>query len=500
MFNTHELKKAAAQSIGRCVSDIKSFKKIAEGGYNRVFELVTDDDVRIIARLPYPSTVPNRFTVASEIATLDLVRSRGVPAPKLLAYPVEAGNPVGAEYIILEKVRGRSLGETWYDLTEKQRLKVTLELVRLEAKLIAIDLPASGSIYYLHDVPSHIPRTDLAAGNEEQKFCIGPDVSLPFWFEERSLLHCDRGPYITGLELLTAAAKKEIAWLQSYGRARLPFERAYREYTNYEKSQPQEHIESLEKYLQIAPYLLPRDTSLHRPVLRHPDLQPNNILVSDKYEIVGVIDWQHCSVLPLFLAAGIPKYFQNYSDDESVSHFRPPKLAPDIDQMEPAERAITMEQYRKRHLHFFYLGFTKKLNEDHFRAAEGPNLLKRRTFTHAREPWEGNSIPLKADLAHIILHWRTLVQDGIDTDLVCPISLGDEEVERCLRIERQQEEASGHLETIRNAIGLNSDGWVMVEDFKDAVDQADALREMALNAAADAIRRHWHFDDYDENG
>lgn len=82
---------------------------------------------------------------------------------------------------------------------------------------------------------------------------------------------------------------------------------------------------TLEKYLKIAPYLVPSDKSLHKPTLRHPDLQPNNIFVSKDLDIVGLIDWQYCSALPLFLAAGIPQYIQNYDSEESL-RFIPPKL------------------------------------------------------------------------------------------------------------------------------------------------------------------------------
>lgn len=128
---------------------------------------------------------------------------------------------------------------------------------------------------------------------------------------------------------------KELAWLRAYGRPRFPFERAYRESTNYRLSDPSEHIALLEFYLKIAPELLPPDEFL-RPVLRHPDLQPNNIFVSDDFDIVGLIDWQHASVLPVFLAAGIPKFFQNYDDPESL-YFRPPPT-PDLDDMDEEKK------------------------------------------------------------------------------------------------------------------------------------------------------------------
>jgi aminoglycoside phosphotransferase (APT) family kinase protein len=112
-----ELKKAAATAVGKDAASVQGFHKLAEGGFNRVFEL-TIDGLQIIARLPYPSTYPKHLSVASEVATMNLVRSYGVPVPKVLAYSATSNNAVGAEYIIMEKVNGRDLGDIWYDLSE----------------------------------------------------------------------------------------------------------------------------------------------------------------------------------------------------------------------------------------------------------------------------------------------------------------------------------------------------------------------------------------------
>jgi len=74
--------------------------------------------------------------------------------------------------------------------------------------------------------------------------------------------------------------------------------------------------ESLEKYLHVAPHLTPRNPELTSPVLRHPDVQPKNIFISQDYRVTGLIDWQHAVVLPMLLDAGIPRSFQNYKDAE----------------------------------------------------------------------------------------------------------------------------------------------------------------------------------------
>jgi hypothetical protein len=91
-------------------------------------------------------------------------------------------------------------------------------------------------------------------------------------------------------------------------------------------------MEYLKSYLQIAPDLVPkRDEHMIRPSIRHPDLQPNNVFVSQNLEITGLIDWQHCAILPLFLHAGIPGSLQNYGDTVSES-LETPQLPANFDE------------------------------------------------------------------------------------------------------------------------------------------------------------------------
>ncbi|KAK2764467.1 hypothetical protein FQN54_009162 [Arachnomyces sp. PD_36] len=513
ILNVRELKRAAASSIHRHEDDIKSFTKLAEGGFNRVFEITMNDDVQILARLPYPSTAPKRLTVASEVATLDLIRSHDIPVPKILSYSTDPDNSIGSEYIIMEKAPGEPIGKSWYTLSDKERLKVLMGLVKLETKLFAIDLPASGGLFYSHDLPPEAKGVVVRSYKSGRgEICVGPDASLKWWYGERALLRgINRGPFLDTRESLMAVAEKELAWLRSHGRSRFPFERAYREATSYQKSTPEEYMTTLEKYLKIAPYLIPDDKSLHRPILRHPDLQPNNIFVSKDLDIVGLIDWQHCSALPLFLSAGLPQYIQNYDDEESL-RFIPPKL-PETLEMNPDERSAALERFRRRHLHFYYLGFTKRFNPSHFHGLTyDGSVLKRKAFTHAGNPWEGNNAQLKADLVHIVQNWDSIVAPaGANASSSsecnvppCPISFSPSEAQDALRIEREYEETDSQLSQIRDAIGVNVDGWTSNEMFEEAVARAKEFKKMAINSVSDSkfdqemTEKHWPFDDFDE--
>jgi hypothetical protein len=206
------------------------------------------------------------------------------------------------------------------------------------------------------------------------------------------------------IRVLGAPAEKELAWIRRFGRPRYPFHRQHREAFHYEKQDPKEHTKSLEDYLQLVQHLVPATPELSFPVLRHPDLQPNNTFVGDDYKVTALIDWQHAVVLPTFIAAGIPNFFQNYNDSES-RYFTPPHLPSDIEELVPAERAEAQESFRRRHIHFFYLGFTQRLNSNHWRSLEEPtDILRRRTFDHASEPWNGLNTPLKYDLVQVAQH------------------------------------------------------------------------------------------------
>ena len=68
----------------------------------------------MIAKIPHPNAGPSSLTTASEVATLDFVRTvLNVPAPKVLAWNAPSQNQVRAEYIIMEEAKGSQLHKVW---------------------------------------------------------------------------------------------------------------------------------------------------------------------------------------------------------------------------------------------------------------------------------------------------------------------------------------------------------------------------------------------------
>jgi aminoglycoside phosphotransferase (APT) family kinase protein len=168
---------------------VASITKLAEGGFNRVLQITFYDGYAVLARLPYKTTVPKHHAVASEAATLALLRAQGVPVPKVLAYSPDQTNAVGTEYILLEKLEGTPLSDQWFSMDTKTRVKIMRQIVDVERRFMSIHFPASGSLYYRRDLDGSqhsIPVSD--------DIVVGPTAQHEWWYRERASLDIDRGP------------------------------------------------------------------------------------------------------------------------------------------------------------------------------------------------------------------------------------------------------------------------------------------------------------------
>lgn len=116
-FDINELHDAIAKSVGQHSADIVLFTKISECGSYRIFEATFHDGLKVIARLPYLSTIPRKYGIASEVAIIEFLYIYGVLTLKIFDWSLLVSNNIGSEYIIMERVQGTELVETWYDMT-----------------------------------------------------------------------------------------------------------------------------------------------------------------------------------------------------------------------------------------------------------------------------------------------------------------------------------------------------------------------------------------------
>ena len=116
----------AAESVNQSPDDVVSLSKLAEGGFNRTFIITLRDGRQMIARIPYPITVPKYYTVASEVATIEYLRSSGLPAPEIYGYSPDSDNVAGSAHILMEFVQDSELSEVWPGLDDQKVISVSL--------------------------------------------------------------------------------------------------------------------------------------------------------------------------------------------------------------------------------------------------------------------------------------------------------------------------------------------------------------------------------------
>ncbi|KAE9368100.1 phosphotransferase family protein [Stipitochalara longipes BDJ] len=501
-FNIHELCRVVAKSVGLTDSDIILFTKIAEGGSYRIFEATFRDGLKVIARLPYPSTLPRKYGVASEVATMEFLRLHGVPVPKVFNWSSSSSNTVGSEYIIMEHVQGKELADTWYTMAFKERMAAMENIVNIERILFGVQFPSSGSLFFKDSLDAGVKSVDMPENSSVKdigRFCIGPSTEYLWWYQRRDELPANRGPWESSEELLRAVGEREIMWLRKFGEMRYPREPLYREFYGRQKVDPEVQINHLSDYLKVAPHLVPKEEQLNVPTIRHPDLSPSNIFVSDSGDITGIIDWQHATVLPIFLQAKIPKHFQNYGDDDS-ENFRPPELPENFAAMTDDDKETAMEIFRRQQVHYFYIGYTSRLNKPHFHAMGKYNLvLRNKLYDTACRPWEGDNTSLKAELIRIMEHWPEIASPEDSP----PVNYSPAEVEDCLDRDAKQRDADDQMQALRDSIGVNIDGWLPNEEFESAREKANLMKSsMAETADTEEERKEftelWPFQDHEE--
>ncbi|PLB44146.1 hypothetical protein P170DRAFT_513400 [Aspergillus steynii IBT 23096] len=510
-FNVDALSTAICKAANKPANDLTSITKIAEGGFNRILQATFRDGYEVISRIPYNSTVPKHYAVASEAATLGLLRANGLPVPKVLGYSPDRTNAVGTEYLLLEKLQGSPLSDQWFTMDNKARVKIMKQIVDLERRFMTIEFPASGSLYYRRDLNAQavtpVNTTDEAPGPDD--LVVGPIALQAWWYGERALLDTDRGPWKDFTLCFGAPAKREIEFCNRYGKPRFHYERYLRQIYSFEKQLPEHHVNLLFGYLKLSPYLTPPpDHPFSRPTLRHPDLSPNNILVNDSHEITGLIDWQHAAILPLCLCAGIPTHFQNWGDPASATLGKPEVELPDnFDQLDEREQACVRETIRKRLVHFFYAALTMRQVPDHFDVLTDENAtLRIKLFNCAGAPWEGNSLGLQYALVQAHKNWPMGDATGSAASTECPVQFSEEEIQNVTDYGAQEDDLMQDLSQMRDVIGIDTQGWVADdEQLQVSVSVARQIRDGMLEHCESEIERtaiveHFPFEDHDEEG
>lgn len=308
----------------------------------------------------------------------------------------------------------------------------------------------------------------------------------------------------TPKDVFDSVGLRELEWLRRYGEPRYPREPLYREFYDKKKVKPEVHIRSLEQYLKLSAHIIPDQKYLHEPTIRHPDLSPSNIFVDESGNITSIIDWERTAILPLFIQSKVPRHFQNFGDEVS-ENFERPALPEHLSSLPEKEKQNELEKFRRRQIHYYYLGYTSANNDDHYSAMGSySGAMRSRLYDVAGRPWEGDNTTLKATLINAASYWPVLASgETKESKMGYPLAYSEEETKRCLEIDTKQKTANRQMQNLRDHFGVNIDGWTPNEMYQGAMEKAENVKAHMLDASETEedkldILENWPFQDHEE--
>ncbi|KAL3471908.1 hypothetical protein BJX99DRAFT_250105 [Aspergillus californicus] len=305
-FDLEALCETAAAAGDGASSQIMSVEKF-EGGFSKAFLMKKENGVEVIAKIPCRIAGPALLTTGAEVGALNYDFS----------WSSDSSNPVGSEYIIMEKAAGVPLYQQWGEMTELEKLRLIKDLTKLEAQLSSVSFPAYGALYRQSDADGRFEHVQLGEGIDSLKqFCVGRSAIGRFYWTLAPHARLIKGLVRNTIsEVGIAIAKRELSRMSCKLSTRpLPFYHG----TTEEKTQ------LLKMTLDFMPLLDSHPTLIQasQPRLSHTDLHMGNIFVrpDNKSEIACFIDFQSLLVLPAFLQAQwpLPDDSEDMDDDDKT--------------------------------------------------------------------------------------------------------------------------------------------------------------------------------------
>lgn len=253
----------------------------------------------------------------AEVAAMDMVRSRtNIPVPQVYLYCSSPQNPVRAEWILMEYIRGETLGDCFGSLTFQQKMRTATELAIIMSSLFNIKAARSGSLnlkcgrddrdFCLHSLRYHLDtpnNLNTLTTSADSHLGVGPINDVTFLDYPRQVSPSRCGPFRSELEFLEAFAFRGHPPTRSDDKLeRWAFEKVFEVY---------HAVRPLYRGFGSSSNADQGDT-FH---FSHGDLSSWNVLVDpESGGITGVIDWEMAGFRPAWLAAVGCGWFNDDSD------------------------------------------------------------------------------------------------------------------------------------------------------------------------------------------
>ncbi|KAF7167827.1 hypothetical protein CNMCM6106_003243 [Aspergillus hiratsukae] len=307
-FNINELASLAvraAEAVGNGPRTCVDIEKLPDGMHSKAVRFTMDDGIQAVGKLPNPNAGLPHFTTASAVATMDFMRNvLGTPVPKVFSWSSMADNAVGAEYILMENVRGVQLSQIWNRLDVKLQFEIVRKVALYQDSWAQTHFSQYGSLYYKQDL-GHLTPSLRYTGRDGQhvvhdRFAVGPSISRQNIDDGKIEFDFDRGPRHTAEDYERASGLRESYCIRNT--PQLPRSPIAIHYSGTYRPSREKKLLAAEGYLKLVKYLTLDNESIRTSHIWHDDLHTENIFVNpdDPSEIYGFIDWQSTELAPLY--------------------------------------------------------------------------------------------------------------------------------------------------------------------------------------------------------
>ncbi|PYH81655.1 phosphotransferase enzyme family protein [Aspergillus uvarum CBS 121591] len=442
--------------------------------FNKAFLMSMDDGQEVVAKIPNPTAGLLHFTTASEVATMDF----------RLGYSRANSHPVGAEFIIMEKVRGVPLSQVWSTMKLPRKLQVLLAMARLQKQWLSVSFLYYGSLYYTEDMQPPAGNHFVKDGQAVR------DSGLAI-----ARLQAGTGASLT--QYLQAVGTREMKAIQSLEPLKTIVlfcgPKLYRPDT-------EKKITALAWYQQIVDTLIPKDTAITRPCPWHNDLHDDNVFVDphNPGEITGIIDWHPCHISRLFNHNPDPGFLDWDGLKPETLDLAP---RPDFSGLSPEERSAAVQEYAIQNVFIRWRKLMHTKNPDLYRvveftrtAAYGLIFLTHRMFEYGEALFQSLLVDLQDT-------WTDLPAVG-DANTPFPFDFLEADIER-IKMDSNSAVAETKLVTeVKESTGdlWPDKGFIEHERYDDCKAALDEVKGLILEQLAETdeekaeYERYWPFE------
>ncbi|KAF8878175.1 hypothetical protein CPB84DRAFT_1751970 [Gymnopilus junonius] len=412
---------------------------------------------------PYSDSTCGKFRAfhASEVATTEYVRLRynggsadelKAKIPRILAWDRSFKGPVRWPYILSEYIPGVNLQSKWLSMPDSTMSSIMGELLDIEKTLVEEEFFQYGSLYFYDDVEMELrdfplyaePPKDPLQIALSHKFRIGQVAHRDWWRRGRCEAPAARGPWFRN-DLAQWSDK-----IDEDGRA---------------------SINLLKMCIKIAPDLVPKDEEMLRPVLQHPDLSREKIILPDEGEpgtgpaIRSIVGWQNAVIAPIFMQSREAPAFRKDGPTKMTGHWVLPGWCRE-DEAEETPANLERQDIHSKIIDRSLLYNRMIESASSLRSKVWWALLNKPDITGLFWSILRCSIEGPAEVRRHLF----LIQESWSphSTMPCPLEYSEKEQEEYLKEIVAADTRKDRDEAVLIAVGCSDDGWVENERFDEA--------------------------------